>query len=1094
MDHVRRVFCIGALSLFLGGAAASAQLSTGQFSGRIADQSGAVLPGVTVTATQTETGFTRTVVTDADGSYVMPNLPTGPYRLEVSLEGFRSYVQTGIVLQVGATPQLNAVLEVGALAETVSVEASTPLVDVQSAGIGDVVENERILQLPLQGRNVTDLIVLAGAAVQASGGISVAGGLTYGVAYVVDGGMHNNPHNNLELPLPFPDALQEFRVATGGLSAESGVHSGASVNAVTKSGTNTIRGNIFEFLRDRRFNATNPFAQVGPDGKRLDDGLVRNQFGGTLGGPVVRDKLFFFGGYQGTIVRQTPAANISWVPTPAMLAGDFTAFASAACNGGREVALRAPFVNNRINPALFSPAAVNLARRLPSTGHPCGEITFSIPEDTDGGQFVGRVDYQLRGNQSLFGRYMATFSEREPGYAKTGNLLATAVTGSDSLVHSSTVGHTATFGSNMVNSLNLTINRRVSTGYQPPIFEPYDLGVDVYSYQPHATFVNVTPVGFRIGGSGGANHSEAWSNTYEVSDSLTVVRGRHQMGLGGNVAVWRNFQRTDARAGGVFNFDGQVSGLPLADLMLGRLSFLEHGGHGGVNIQQLYLGMFAQDTWRATDRLTFNAGLRWEPYFGQNARAVTATDYGAVYNFSIENFRQGVTSTVFHNAPAGFLYPGDPGFAGGTMTGLNRKWWNLSPRVGAAWDVTGDGRMAVRSSYSLSYDFPPGSYHFINSSAPPFGNRLRVEDPPGRFDNPYGHLGGDPHPIATAPDAVFPLFGSFGAIDPDINSPRVHAWNVTLERQVGSEWATALSYLGSAKDRLWGLVALNPGVYLGLGPCTIHGVAYPVCSTNANLNQRRVFFLENPAEAQFIGVVDQHTDVGEQTYHGLKVSVRRRAAAGISVNGNYTWSYCEGNTTPTSFSQLSAGYVDPQDPDYDRGHCDQDRTHLANLTIGAESPQFDSAALRILASNWRASGIVNVRSGSWLNVTTGRDNALTGMASQRPNQVSDELHGDGTLTNYLNRAAFAQPASGTLGDFPRNGVEGPGFWTIDLALSRLVSFGAVRSLEMRLEVFNLLNNFNWGNPNTSLSAATFGRITSTGGDPRIMQFGVKYGF
>ena len=373
MTRLFRVICIGLLALALASGAALAQ-STGELAGRVTDESGAVLPGVTVTATQTDTGFSRTVVTDGEGAWVMPNMPTGPYRLEVSLQGFRTYVQTGIVLQVGQTPTLNAELAVGNLEETVSVEAAAPIVDVRSAGISDVVENERIVELPLQGRQVTDLIVLAGAAVQTGtsdsrsmqGGvsISVAGGLSFGVAYMLDGATHNNPQNNANLPMPFPDALQEFSVATSGLSAQNGVHSGASVNAVTKSGTNALHGNGFEFFRDRRFNAKDPFAAIGPDGKRVDDGLNRNQFGGTLGGPIVRDKLFFFGGYQGTRVRQQPADEIDYVPTAAMLAGDFTAFASPACQG-RSVTLGAPFVNNRVSPAMFSPAALNLARRLP---------------------------------------------------------------------------------------------------------------------------------------------------------------------------------------------------------------------------------------------------------------------------------------------------------------------------------------------------------------------------------------------------------------------------------------------------------------------------------------------------------------------------------------------------------------------------------------------------------------------------------------------------------------------------------------------------------------------------------------------------------
>ena len=343
----------GILILLLTVSAAWAQ-ATAQLNGTVRDESGAVLPGVTVTVTQTNTGLVRSTVTDESGAYLLTTLPTGPYRLEASLQGFKSYVQNGIVLQVGGTPTVNAVLAVGTLEESVTVEAAAPLVDVRSAGISSVVDTKAILELPLQGRQVTDLIMLAGAAAPTGGTngngqtergvpggvyISVAGGLPGGVAYTLDGAEHNNPQSNAGLPMPFPDALQEFQVATSGLTAENGVKSGASVNAVTKSGTNTFHGGGFEFLRDRRFNAPEHFATIGADGKQKDDGLRRHQFGGTLGGPLVHDKLFFFAGYQGTILRQVPTSNISYVPTAQMLAGDFTTITSPACNGGRQINL-----------------------------------------------------------------------------------------------------------------------------------------------------------------------------------------------------------------------------------------------------------------------------------------------------------------------------------------------------------------------------------------------------------------------------------------------------------------------------------------------------------------------------------------------------------------------------------------------------------------------------------------------------------------------------------------------------------------------------------------------------------------------------------
>jgi hypothetical protein len=332
-------------------------------------------------------------------------------------------------------------------------------------------------------------------------------------------------------------------------------------------------------------------------------------------------------------------------------------------------------------------------------------------------------------------------------------------------------------------------------------------------------------------------------------------------------------------------------------------------------------------------------------------------------------------------------------------------------------------------------------------------------------------------------------------MDPDINAPRVQSGNVSVERQIGADWGVAVSYLGSYSDRLWGLIALNPGVYLGLGPCTIQGVSYPVCTTNGNLNQRRALSLsgENPASAALISNLDSHADVGTQKYRGLKLTMQRRSATGLNINANYTLSRCVGlEMVPNA--QFGIGYVNPADPFYDYGHCEGDRTHIANGTVGYLTPRVGSAVLGALASDWRFSGIVNVRSGSRMTVLSGRDNAFNGQANQRVDQISDDVYGAKTLASYLNRAAFAQPANGTFGTHQRNSIEGPGFWKVDLAVSRLLSLGSTQHLELRVEVFNLFNNFNWGNPNLNFAAGTFGRITEIAGDPRIMQFGVKYAF
>ena len=1097
MTRVPRTVSLAAVTLLLTSALAWAQ-ATAELNGRVTDESAAVLPGVTVTATQTDTGFTRTVITDGTGAWIMPNMPPGPYRLEIALQGFRTYVQTGILLQVGATPTINARLAVGNLEETVSVEAAAPIVDVRSAGVSEVIND--VHELPLQGRQVTDLIMLVGAAVQTgtsdsrsmSGGvnISVAGGLSFGVAYLLDGAMHNNPQNNANLPMPFPDALQEFSVATSGLSAQNGVHSGASVNAVTRSGTNAYHGNAFEFLRDRRFNATDPFARIGSDGKRVDDGLNRNQFGGTLGGPIIRDRMFFFGGYQGTRLRQQPSANIAYVPTAAMLAGDFTTYASQACQG-RNVTLAAPFVGNRINPALFSPAALNLARRLPATTDPCGQITYTTSDDRDEQQAVGRIDFQWSQNHSLFGRYMMTSHKKPAPFAQDpDNVLTTGTPGLDNLAQSVAAGSTVVYGNNMVNSIRFAFNRTAIDRSSPPWFSPRDLGSNVYSYQPGEMVLTVTG-GFNIS-AGTATTGRFNTNTYQFSDDLSLVRGNHQIALGTNIAYWKMDFLTHARSGGDWNVNGQATGLGLADLLIGRIARLEHGGPATMPMHMLYSALYAQDTWRATSRVTFNAGVRWEPFLGQEL------ENAQVYNWIPDNFRTNTKSTVFINAPAGFIYPGDSGFPSGN-TGLKKQWLNFSPRVGLAWDVTGDGRTAVRSSYGIAYDFPTAERHNINTQSPPWGNRSLLENPPGGFDNPYSSVGGDPHPIVAAREVGFIPFGAYGATDPDINSPRVQSWNVTIERQLGEEWGVAASYLGSHTDRLWMQIQLNPAEFLGTGPCVLGGVSFPVCSTAGNLNQRRRLTLsgQNPASAALIGNLDLHTSIGTQDYKGLRLSFRRRAAAGVSLTGNYTISRCFGDNTTGGFPQLAQGPTNPDDPDADRGHCDQDRTHLSNFTVGYQTPELGNAVLNALASSWRISSTIAARSGSWLNVTTGTDRALNGQRfqEQRVNKISDDVYGNDTLTAYLNRDAFAQPALGTFGNLERNSIGGPAFWTIDLALAKLIALGAAQNVELRVETFNLLNHFNWGNPGTNYNApATFGRVQSITGTPRILQFGIKYNF
>jgi hypothetical protein len=1080
--------------------------STAQISGTVRDDSGGVLPGVDVTVTQTATGFTRSTVTDSAGGYVLTNLPIGPYRFQASLSGFKTFEQTGIVLQVGSSPTLNVTLGLGQLSETVSVQAAAPLVDTQRSGIGQVIENARIMDLPLNGRNPTDLIELAGAAVHVASddastrsfqgssggkGIAIAGGQTFGTAYMLDGAMHNNPYDNLNLPLPFPDALQEFRVETGALGAGSGVHAGGSVNAVTKSGTNQYHGDAFEFWRNHRFNAINPFAAV-VNGKQQDDGLNRNQTGGTVGGPIIQNKLFFFGGYQGTFTRQTPSSNIAFVPTPAMLAGDFSQVSSAACNGGRAVTLRGPFVNNRVNPALLSPAALKIASKLPATTDPCGQVTYGRAANINEGQEVGRVDYQISQQHQFFGRYISTKFTTPPALASSDNLLTSVFGGFDNLGQSLTAGENWVISANTLNSVRFAWNNTKVHRTNADYFDGPAVGINMYSYVPNYFILGVSGA-FNIG-SGVNNEARFDTTTWQVDDDVTLIRGAHQMGFGANLARWNSFSQANVRSPGTFVVTNQTTGLALADFLMGDVQRYIQSNPNQLDMYEYYMALYGQDTWRMNSRMTLNYGVRWEPFFPQQL------PNGYIYNFSLAGFNQGVRSTVFKNAPPGFSYPGDAGFVGG-KSGMNKQWKNVAPRVGFGWDPTGDGRTSIRGGYSIGYDFYNAQYHLNTSNAPPWGSEVRVNAT--SLDNPFaGFPGGNPFPRSFDANSVFTPFGPFLALDPNAENPRQQNWNVAVQRQIGSNMAVSVTYLGNHADHLWNMKALNPGVFLGLGPCTLNTAKgpqfYPVCSTQQNLDQRRVLSLEDPIDAQYIGGLDLHDASGHQNYNGLLLAFQRRSAAGLSVDANYTLSKCLG--TPTqSLPNIGTGWTDPNNPDYDYGPCLSDRRHLFNGTLGYQTPQLNGLAGAI-ASDWRVSGILHTESGAPLTVFTGQDRSMTGVgvgSGQRADLIGGASgYGAKTVSQWLDRNAFAQPALGTLGDSPRGGWRGPSRWNIDMVVARLFRFGSGQQIEARLEAFNVTNHYNYADPVTNLSAATFGKILALapGMEPRVLQFGLKYTF
>jgi carboxypeptidase family protein/TonB-dependent receptor-like protein len=1073
--------------------------ATAQISGTAKDQSGAVLPGVEVTVTQTETGVARSAVTNETGSYVLTNLPLGPYRLEAGLPGFRTFVQTGIVLQVNSSPAINPVLEVGQVSEQVEVKSDATLVETRTVGVGQVVENARILDLPLNGRQVTDLISLAGgatpttlaAASTASGRnayanatVSVAGGINSTLNYTLDGANHNDPMEGTYMSLPFPDALQEFKLETSATSAQAGVRPSGSVTMVTKSGTNEFHGNLFEFVRNGSFNARNAFAT-----KR--DSLKRNQFGGTVGGPIQKNKMFFFAGFQGGTIRTDPPNSIAYVPTPAMLAGDFSTITSAGCNAGRAISLRAPFVNNRIDPALFSKAALALTSKLPATADACGKVIFGSPNFENRQMAVGKVDYQLNNNHSVFGRYIQEHIYQPLPYAINHNLLS-ASTALDGQSEALALGDTYLFGANIVNSLRLSADHYTAgyTDYDHTYGWP-DFGVKMYPYIKDSFYMSVTG-GFTAGTRGGPTKAA----TFGLNDDLSVIRGSHQLGFGANTSLWWTNSYSDFYAIGRATVNGQVYGLGLADYLMGNVTQWTGGTSAPGNKRSTYIGVYGADTWKLNQKVTLNYGLRWEPFFPMINR-----DNSSVH-FDINAMRNGIKSTHFLNAPAGLSYPDDPGFPG--QQGMYNKWANFSPRVGLAWDVSGDGRTSVRASVGTFYDYPNMYYQVGLSNAPPVSARIVVNDV--RLDSPWANYpGGDPFPIdhgpRVGPNVPFQLYNIVTAMDYDSPNTTVTHWNLSVQKQIGTDWLVSANYLGNQTTHLWGTQALNPGVYLGTGPCTLNGVQYATCSTTTNLDQRRRFMLDSSipkTTAQYYGYVNKIDTGGTASYNGLVLSVQRRAARGVTVNANYTWSHCITdwwNSTANS-GNATAVYSNPDNRHFDRGNCisgSADRRHVFNLSAVAETPRFSNSTLRVVASGWRFSPIVKFLSGDYMSITTSTDVALTGIDSQRVNQILENPYGDKTVSNYLNPAAFLRPATGTLGNSGRGSIHGPGTSQIDLAVSRTFQFRESQKIEFRAESFNLPNSFHMNDPTTNINSNTFGQITSAR-DPRIMQLALKYFF
>ena len=897
MKCLAKYSAIVLLIVVLGCVSAWAQ-ATAQISGTVRDASGAVLPGADITATQTETGIVRSTVSNETGSYVIPTLPLGPYKLEISLPGFRTFVQAGILLQVNSNPTINAALEVGQKSELVEVQANAALVETRTVGVGQVMETQRILEMPLNGRNVTELITLGAGAtsvpeyssqprsMQGQVAIAVAGGLPSGVNYSLDGGQHTNPYDHLSLPLPFPDALQEFKIETSALSATQGQHSGAQVSSVTKSGTNQLHGDLFEFVRNDLLNATQYFAAVDPNtGNKVHSTLKRNQFGGTIGGPIRKDKVFFFGGFQDTINHQDPANVQNWIPTAAMLKGDFSVATSPAC--GRNITLPASlgFTNNTIDPSKFDPVSLNLASKLPTTNDPCGLITFGDPANTSSKQYVGKTDYQLNSAHSIMGRILLTGQNQPSPYSLApNNLLTTFDRGQDNFAQSYAVGDTWLVNTKTVIATRLVANYTNVQRIGAHFFTFSDIGVkNFHSNQDKYLQLSVGSPGFSLGG-GTANDSTYRTFSGGLNSDASLTRGSHQISVGASIMYVDSNSNANVLSSGSFGFTGSATaspvspgGFPLADFLLGKPASFSQAGPNTDYQRKWYVGLYAADSWKVNQHWAINYGLRWEPDLAETLTL------GRITKYSDAARAAGVRSTVFQKAPLGFTFPGDPGFQG--KRGRDRNWLEFAPRFGFAWDVRGDGKTSVRASTGIGYDYPNAQYHLWTSIVPPWGASTTIPNP--TFDDPWstpgaGFNGVDPFPAQYGPTTSFVPFGNYTAMN-NIKPAQVQNWNLSLQRQFGKDWFVSASYVGSHTIHMLGSEQLNPAIYVpgqpdANGNCFIQTYSFkpatvpgqpPACSTTQSTNSRRLLSaIDFQNTGQYVANLVQIQSGGTGSYNG----------------------------------------------------------------------------------------------------------------------------------------------------------------------------------------------------------------------------------
>jgi Carboxypeptidase regulatory-like domain len=1112
--------------VFLGGSTAFGQGTSASLTGQVTDNSGAIVPGVTVTATNTDTGLAQTAITNGEGIYLIMPLPPGHYKLTIEGRGFERYVQTGIELSVNVASTQNVVLKTGSVQETVTVFENAELINTTTPELGTTINEAAITQLPLNGRDPSSLVFLApgttsvlagggqpgiqaGFSFPTETGASANGGRQGSTEYYLDGVPNMDNYLGLTAPFPNADATEEFRVITNNFNTLYGFAPGAVVSVETKSGSNSFHGGAFEFLRNKDLNASTYFGHT-------VDPLRRNQFGAYGGGPIKKDKLFFFVNYQGTRNNSAASSNFTQTPTAAMLNGDFSAVPTTLCPaGGKDTPVGCPFATvggkpNQVNPALFNPAAVTVT----TTGLPLGGDANNLP----GGVFypgaaviqsfnegTGRMDFNISPTQRLSLRsFVDTLVQ--PSEDIPGNILSvlnpnpwSEVFGERMEFYNEVLSHTWTISPTTVNTVSVFWTQ-MSAHNAAAVKDSSGQNVCWSRY------INVNELpgqcymeGFSVGGGGfnggWTEPSQEVRTTYGLYDNFSKTLGNHVISVGVNLQHQYAAENTQFPTTPIVGFSGQYTGNGLADWLLGYMNSYEQGAGEIAVVHGWQPGFYGQDQFRIRPNLTITAGLRWDP----NIAPSVAGGRGAA-------FVPGQQSTLFPNSPLGLVFPGDTGISDGLMPNSYKAYWQ--PRVGVAWQPSFLPNTSIRAAFGMFT--APLQYSMYNHTADisPFSPTFTLNggaNTPLSLSDPWSQNAGTNFASPFPPFAPFkppsnapfaPPFSIPAVFAQDFRLGVTQSWNLSIEHQFGSNLVVRGAYVGSESYHQSDIIDQNPGI---CGP-----IVAGACS-----NGGRTTF------TNFLNILDNFSN-GTASYNALQLSVERHLNHGLQFQSNFTWSKTIDTASSGNISFGTNQLPNPFDLDYNRGISSENVPFIwvSNLIYTTPALNDKNQFIKQTLGSWEVSGIVTFQSGFPFGIGGGQGNNNSG--SLQDGDRADIVAGQpfevrqggkaNWLNQYFNPTAFTNNAVGTFGDSGKNMFQAPPFRTMDLAIVKNWRFVERYSLQFRWEMFNAFNTPSFGAPNATVPAggcATvqacqgtgFGQITGVGAVvPRVMQAGLKFAF